>query len=176
MDESKVYGGAPIAELVLDTAGHYTVDVMDYVKNHAPEEYIFAITSEDTGGTEYLNLGFDGVPFTEGEDYTAFGGYEGTVDAAGGRAGINAGAAGEGIKLLNVFGSGGASCEAGKNLYRQRRCFICGRRGGGCVGLCAADSDTLVPAGRGNAEPLPPARTETLTLTYTPARRTKRPV
>ncbi len=33
MDESKVYGGAPIAELAVNAAGHYTVDVTDYVKN-----------------------------------------------------------------------------------------------------------------------------------------------
>ena len=166
MDESKAYGGAPIAELVLDKAGHYTVDVMDYVKNHAPEEYIFAITSEDTGGTEYLNLGFDGVPFTEGVDYTAFGGYEGAVDAAGGRAGINAGAAGEGIKLLNVFGSGGASCEAGKTYTVSVDVSSAGDAAEVAIGLCAADSDTLVPAG-GATQSIAAGETETLTLTYT---------
>lgn len=166
MDESKVYGGAPLAELAVNAAGRYTIDVTDYVKNTAPEEYIFAITSESTGGTEYLNLGFDDFPFSKGVDYTAFGGYEGTAEVADGKAGVRADAAGEGIKLLNVFGNGGTSCQAGRTYTVSVDVSSTDTAADVSLGLCTANNDTLVPPDS-VAQSIAPGERKTLTLTYT---------
>mgnify|MGYP004640740353 CR=1 FL=1 len=112
---NNAYGGVALASFTADRAETHYVDVTDYVKAHAPNEYIFAITCEDAGGCEYLSYDFENsVPFVKGIDYAAFGGYEGNAAISGGELNVSGAAAGQGIKLLNVFGGSGAAVSAGE--------------------------------------------------------------
>ena len=51
MNPDQLYGGAPLAEIKVNGAGTQSVDVTDYIKYTAPGEYIFALVSENAGGT-----------------------------------------------------------------------------------------------------------------------------
>ena len=114
MDTGKVFGGREIATLTLDGPGRYSADVTDYVKHNAPQDNIFVLASETPGGTEYMSLDFETFPFTAGLDYTALGGYGGTVSVAGGAAVVDGvTGSGQGISILNAFGSG-ETCKAGE--------------------------------------------------------------
>ena len=112
---NNAYGGTALASFTADQAGVHYIDVTDYVKAHAPNEYIFAITSEDNGGCEYISYDFErNAPFAKDIDYTAFGGYEGSAVVNGGELNVSGAAAGQGIKLLNVFGDEGAAVNTGE--------------------------------------------------------------
>ncbi len=106
MNGAFVRGAAPVAELVLDGAGEYTVDVTDYIKDNAPNDYIFAITSEDFGGNEYVNIDFESYDLTNGVDYIS----SADIDTTSGKAYVASNA----IKLYNVFGNGGKTVTAGE--------------------------------------------------------------
>lgn len=115
MNPDQLYGGAPLAEIKVNGAGTQSVDVTDYIKYTAPGEYIFALVSENAGGTEYTKIDFESFPFSKGIDYSAFGGYTGATAVSGGKAVISGvKAAGEGIQLLNMFGNGAVS-EPGRS-------------------------------------------------------------
>ncbi len=115
MNLAEVYGGAPIAQITADRTGVYEIDVTEYVADNAPDGYLFALTSEDIGGTEYIGLDFETYSFTEGTDYARFGGYGGSVQTTGGAAVVDGIAnAGEGIQIYNVFGSGNEACSTGE--------------------------------------------------------------
>lgn len=115
MNAADVYGGAPIAQITADHTGLYEIDVTGYVADSAPDDYIFALTSEDFGGTEYLSLDFETDLLLEEVDYARFGGFGGTVRFEGGAAVIDGITnAGEGVQIYNVFGSGNAACSVGE--------------------------------------------------------------
>ena len=115
MNAADVYGGAPIAQITADHTGLYEIDVTGYVADSAPDDYIFALTSEDFGGTEYISLDFETDLLLEEVDYARFGGFGGTVRFEGGAAVIDGITnAGEGVQIYNVFGSGNAACSVGE--------------------------------------------------------------
>lgn len=168
MKAGEIYGGAPLAEFVADGAGTYRVDVTEYVKNHAPNTYLFALASHDAGGTEYVNLNFEMYPFSEGTDYTAFGGYRGSVRVTGGAAVVEGVAnAGEGIQLLHVFGNDNAVCKTGETYTVSADVTPLGSEGAYPVtmGLCTKDGS--VPNGASITEMVSATETKRITLTYT---------
>ena len=167
MNAADVYGGAPIAQITADRTGLYEFDVTGYVADSAPDDYIFALTSEDFGGTEYLSLGFEGFPFTEGVDYTAFGGFGGSVQIADGAAVIDGiAAAGEGIRLCNVFGSGNAMCSAGETYTVSADVTPLGEGAYPVtMGLCTADG--ALAQGAGVTETINAGETKRLEFVFT---------
>ncbi len=115
MLSAEVYGGVPIAQIKAEHAGQYEIDVTGFIADNAPNDYIFALTSEDIGGTEYIGLDFETYSFMAGADYAPFGGFGGSVRRTEGAAVVEGIAnAGEGIQIYNVFGSGNAVCSAGE--------------------------------------------------------------
>lgn len=114
MDIKSVYLGAPLAEIVAGT-GVQRIDVTDYVKAQGTKNCLFAITTGEGGDLDYAELDFEAFPFSEGIDYTAFGGYRGNVSQKEGAALVEGIAGtGQGIRLLNVFGGDNAVCKAGE--------------------------------------------------------------
>ena len=80
-------------------------------------------------------------------DYTAFGGNSGRVSLKDGAAVIEGVEnAGQGIRLLNVFGSGGMVCKAGESYTVSADVTPLGTNENGyemMLGLCAKDGDVL---------------------------------
>ena len=166
MDSGKVYGSAPLAEFVATKPGTYTVDVTNYVKNHAPGDYVFALASNDAGGTAYINLDFDAFSFSKGADYTAFGGYNGSVSIQNGAAVIDGIAnAGEGIRVLNVFGNDNAVCKEAET-YTVSMDVTAAQDMGVTVGLTSKTGNTML-AGGGVQEQLTAGARKTVSFTVT---------
>lgn len=169
MDANAVYGGKPLAQIQLDGPGSYTVDVTGYIRDNAPNDNIFAFTSDASGGTAYTNLDFETFGFAEGVDYSAFGGYAGTVGPSGGAARVNGiTSAGEGIKILNLFGSGNASCKAGETYTVSADVTPYGADGEYDIvlGLCAPDADVASSAASAH-ETIAAGVTKRVSFTFT---------
>ena len=169
MEAGLVYGGAPLAEFVAQGAGTYRVDVTDYVKNHAPEDYLFALASGDRGGMEYVHIDFETHSFSERTDYIAFGGYRGSVRTENGAAVVEGIVnPGEGIKIRHIFGNGDAPCKAGENYTIRADVTPIGGAGEYPVtmGLCTADGNAMAQDASTTAM-IAANETKQITLTYT---------
>ena len=159
---NNAYGGTALASFTADQAGMHYIDVTDYVKAHAPNEYIFAITSEDVGGCEYISYDFENtVPFTKDIDYAAFGGYEGAAVISGGELNVSGAEAGQGIKLLNVFGEG-AAVNAGEE-YSISIDVTSSAASEFTIGAANADNETAYSANYA----IPADTKQTITLSFT---------
>ena len=106
MNTAKLYGAKAIAELKLNGAGTYSADVTNYVKDLAGNDYIFVLASEDVSGKEYLNLDFETIKLTKDTDYKGYGAFNKAIDTSSGAAKVDAENPGDGIIILNAFGSG----------------------------------------------------------------------
>lgn len=169
MDTNAVFGGKPIAQIQLSGAGTYSVDVTDYVKNNAPNDSIFAFTSDASGGVEYTKLDFETFGFSEGVDYVPYGGYAGTVNITDGAARVDGIAGeGEGIKLLNLFGSGGAFCKAGETYTISADVTPYGSENSYeiTMGLCGADAAS-VSSEASTYETIAAGSTQKVSFTFT---------
>ena len=169
MDTNAVFGGKPIAQIQLSGAGTYSIDVTDYVKSTALNDYIFAFTSDASGGMEYTKLDFETFGFSEGTDYSAYGGYTGTVSITGGAARIDGiTGEGEGIKLLNIFGNSGASCKAGDTYTVSADVTPYGSESSYeiTMGLCAADAASI-SSDASNYETIAAGSTQKVSFTFT---------
>lgn len=112
INENFAFGSTPVATLTLNNAGTYTVDVTKYVKNNAPNEYIFVIASDTLGGSEYTNINFKDFSFTPNVDYTAFGNPEAGISVIGEEAVVEGlTQPNQGINILNAFGNGTVCSE-----------------------------------------------------------------
>ena len=96
-----IYGGDAIAEIPLNGAGTYTVDVTDYVRTYGANALTFVVTAEYPGRTEYLSLDFAKFAMTEEVDYTT----DGSASISNGAMHVT----GNRVDILNAFGNGGAS-------------------------------------------------------------------
>ena len=105
IDLDYAYGAKPIASFAAEPKA-YSVDVTDYVKYTAPDEYTFVFVCEQTGGKEYYNLDLSKYSLTKDVDYKA----EKDVTVSNGGAAVSGGK----IKLLNIFGSGNEIIKAGE--------------------------------------------------------------
>ena len=112
--EAAVYGEAPVKVIKLNGEGTYSADVTSFVVDHAPEDYIFVLVSEDISGKEYLNLDFETIKLTKDTDYKGYGAFNKAIDTSGGAAKVDAENPGDGIIILNAFGSG-KTISAGEN-------------------------------------------------------------
>lgn len=54
MLSAEVYGGVPIAQIKAEHAGQYEIDVTGFIADNAPNDYIFALTSETSAEQSIL--------------------------------------------------------------------------------------------------------------------------
>ena len=169
MDLNYVYQSAPLAEFVA-SAGTHSIDVTDYVKAQGTKECIFAIATGDTGDRDYATMDFETFAFTKGIDYTGFGGFAGQVSRKDGAAVVEGVSnPGEGIRLLNLFGSGNAACRAGETYTISADVTPLGTAGETyemSLGLCTKDGSALAQDIRAS-EPIAANETEKITFTFT---------
>ena len=169
MDLNYVFGGAPLGEITAN-AGVQSIDVTNYVKAQGAKDCIFAITTDDNGDISYTSIDFETFPLSPGIDYTAFGGNSGRVSLKDGAAVIEGVEnAGQGIRLLNVFGSGGMVCKADESYTVSADVTPLGTNENGyemMLGLCAKDGDVL-SQNIFTSETIAANNTKKITLTFT---------
>lgn len=102
-------------------------------------------------------------------DYVPYGGYAGTVNITDGAARVDGIAGeGEGIKLLNLFGSGGAFCKAGETYTISADVTPYGSENSYeiTMGLCGADAAS-VSSEASTYETIAAGSTQKVSFTFT---------
>jgi len=73
LDDTLLYSEDPIATVVADHNGEYSVDVTEYANKMSEERLRFVITSDTSSGLTYYDIGFDTFSLTSGADYEKHG-------------------------------------------------------------------------------------------------------